>query len=47
MLTLSLTVVHRRRSQVLLMFGGVFLATLVGLSRLVLAVHWLADVVAG
>jgi undecaprenyl-diphosphatase len=46
-LTLSLTLVHHRRSQVLLIVGGVFFATLVGLSRLVLAVHWLSDVVAG
>jgi undecaprenyl-diphosphatase len=46
-LTLSLTVVHHRRRQVLLIGGGVLLASLVGLSRLVLAVHWLSDVVAG
>jgi undecaprenyl-diphosphatase len=26
---------------------GLFLAALIGLSRLVLAVHWLSDVVAG
>jgi undecaprenyl-diphosphatase len=46
-LTLSLTVMHHRRTQVLSIGCGVFLAALVGISRLVLAVHWLSDVVAG
>jgi undecaprenyl-diphosphatase len=46
-LTLSVTVVRHRWSQVLLIACGVVLATLVGLSRLVLAVHWLSDVIAG
>jgi undecaprenyl-diphosphatase len=46
-LALSLTISHHRRSQVLLIGSGIALATLVGLSRLVLAVHWLSDVVAG
>jgi undecaprenyl-diphosphatase len=46
-LTLSLTVVHHRRSQIVLVAGGLVLAAAVGLSRLVLAVHWLSDVVAG
>jgi membrane-associated phospholipid phosphatase len=46
-LTLSLTVAHTRRRQVLILGGGLILAALVGLSRLVLAVHWLSDVIAG
>jgi undecaprenyl-diphosphatase len=46
-LALSLTVSHHRRSQVVLVGSGIALAALVGLSRLVLAVHWLSDVVAG
>jgi undecaprenyl-diphosphatase len=44
---LSLTVAHSRRTQLVLIALGVFLAALVGISRLVLAVHWLSDVVAG
>jgi undecaprenyl-diphosphatase len=44
---LAITVAHRRRTRWELVGIGVFLAGLVGLSRLVLAVHWLSDVVAG
>ncbi len=46
-LTLALTVARRRWTKLLLVAGGAALAGLVGLSRLVLAVHWLSDVVAG
>jgi undecaprenyl-diphosphatase len=46
-LSLSITVARRRSAQVLLIATGLLLAALVGLSRLVLAVHWLSDVVAG
>jgi undecaprenyl-diphosphatase len=46
-LTLSLTVARRRVTQLLFIGCGVVLTTLVGVSRLVLAVHWLSDVVAG
>jgi undecaprenyl-diphosphatase len=46
-LILSMTVARRRSSQVKLIGTGLFLAALIGLSRLVLAVHWLSDVVAG
>jgi membrane-associated phospholipid phosphatase len=46
-LTLALTIAHHRWSQGLLLAGGVVFAALVGISRLVLAVHWLSDVVAG
>ena len=45
--SLALTVARRRWAQALLLATGVLLAGLVGLSRLVLAVHWLSDVVAG
>jgi undecaprenyl-diphosphatase len=44
---LAITVAHHRRTQVLLLGAAMFLAALVGISRLVLAVHWLSDVVAG
>ena len=46
-LTLALTIAHHRWSQGLLVATGLLLAALVGLSRLVLGVHWLSDVVAG
>ena len=46
-LTLALTVAHHRWSKALLVAAGLFFAALVGISRLVLAVHWLSDVVAG
>lgn len=45
--TLALTIAHRPRTQALLVVAGLFFAALVGLSRLVLCVHWLSDVVAG
>ena len=46
-LTLALTVAHHRWSKTLVVAVGLFFAALVGISRLVLAVHWLSDVVAG
>jgi membrane-associated phospholipid phosphatase len=46
-LTLAITIARRRSTRVLLVATGLFLAALVGLSRLVLGVHWLSDVVAG
>ena len=45
--TLALTTARHRRSQALLVAAGLLFAALVGVSRLVLAVHWLSDVVAG
>jgi undecaprenyl-diphosphatase len=44
---LAITVAHHRRTQLVFTGIGTLLAGLVGLSRLVLAVHWLSDVVAG
>jgi len=46
-LTLAITIVHHRSTRTLIVATGLFLAALVGLSRLVLGVHWLSDVVAG
>ncbi len=46
-LTLALTVAHHRSSKALVVAAGLLFAALVGISRLVLAVHWLSDVVAG
>jgi undecaprenyl-diphosphatase len=45
--TLAITVTRRRWAQTVLVVTGSLLAGLVGLSRLVLGVHWLSDVVAG
>jgi undecaprenyl-diphosphatase len=44
---LALTVAHSRRTQLALIVVAIVSAALVGISRLVLAVHWLSDVVAG
>jgi len=46
-LTLSLTVAQRRWVRVTLLVAALVLTGSVGISRLVLAVHWLTDVVAG
>jgi membrane-associated phospholipid phosphatase len=44
--TPSLTIARRRRTHLLLVAAGLSGAALVGVSRLVLVVHWLSDVVA-
>ncbi|HWS45168.1 MAG TPA: phosphatase PAP2 family protein [Acidimicrobiia bacterium] len=44
---LALTVARRPGSQLAWIALGLFMAALVGVSRLVLGVHWLSDVIAG
>jgi undecaprenyl-diphosphatase len=46
-LTLAITIVRRPVARVVLVGTALVLTVLVGVSRLVLAVHWLSDVVAG
>ncbi len=46
-LTLALTIARHRWSKWLVVAAGLLFAALVGVSRLVLGVHWLSDVVAG
>ena len=45
--TIAITVSRRRWAQVALVASALLIAALIGLSRLVLGVHWLSDVVAG
>jgi undecaprenyl-diphosphatase len=44
---LAITAAHHRRTQLVIIGIAILFAGLVGLSRLLLAVHWLSDVVAG
>jgi undecaprenyl-diphosphatase len=44
---LSITIAHQRRSRLVAFAIGIVCAALVGVSRLILAVHWLSDVIAG
>jgi undecaprenyl-diphosphatase len=46
-LVIAITTIRRRWMRVLTVGTGMLLAGLVGLSRLVLGVHWLSDVIAG
>jgi undecaprenyl-diphosphatase len=46
-LTLAITICRRTLVQVLVVAIGILCAALVGISRLVLGVHWLSDVIAG
>ena len=46
-LTLAITTARHRSIRALIVATAVFLAALIGLSRVVLGVHWLSDVVAG
>jgi undecaprenyl-diphosphatase len=45
--TIGITITRRRWEQAVLIASGALIAGLIGLSRLVLGVHWLSDVVAG